>query len=70
MREIKLTQGKVALVDDDMFDELNQFKWIADRGRKTFYARRWNGERNIKMHHILLPPIFGYVTDHIDRSCL
>jgi len=29
MKEIKLTQGKVAKVDDHLFDELNKFKWFA-----------------------------------------
>jgi len=29
MREIELTQGKVALVDADMYEELNQHKWCA-----------------------------------------
>lgn len=29
MREISLTQDKVALVDDEDFERLNQFKWYA-----------------------------------------
>ena len=29
MREISLTQGKVAIVEDEDFKRLNQFKWCA-----------------------------------------
>lgn len=50
MKEIKLTQGKVALVDDKNFDWLNQYKWHAG----TYYAQRkiiiqsQNKSKNIK----------------------
>ena len=40
MKEIKLTQGQVALVDDADFEILNQFKWSAVKIRNTFYAAR------------------------------
>ena len=40
MKEIKLTQDKIALVDDDDFEYLNQFKWCANKLRHTFYAFR------------------------------
>lgn len=40
MRTIALTQGKVALVDDEDFESLNVFKWYAHWDRRTFYAAR------------------------------
>ena len=40
MKEIKLSQGKVALVDDEDFESLNQFKWSATKIGNTFYAVR------------------------------
>jgi hypothetical protein len=40
MRTITLTQGKVALVDDDLYDELMKFRWYAWQSDKTFYALR------------------------------
>ncbi|MFA5934997.1 MAG: AP2 domain-containing protein [Candidatus Paceibacterota bacterium] len=40
MKEILLTQGKVALVDDEDFKRLNRYKWYAAKMGDTFYALR------------------------------
>ena len=38
MKEIQLTQGKVALVDDEDYDKLMEYKWCANKIGNTFYA--------------------------------
>ena len=71
MKEIKLTQGKVALVDDDDFEYLNQWKWHARKDCNTYYARRTKNRIPLYMHHdIIGKPIKGIVTDHIDGNGL
>jgi len=40
VKEIPLTGGKVALVDDEDFDRLSKFKWFAARCGKNYYAKR------------------------------
>ena len=74
MKEIILTQNQVALVDDDLYEELNQFNWFAQKGRNTFYAKRnsprVNGkQRTINMHHEVIgkPPV-GKMSDHADGN--
>lgn len=70
MKEIQLTQGQVALVDDDMYEYLSQFKWQIRKHGKTFYARRSlsqiNGKRHmIQMHHEIIGyPPKGFEVDH------
>ena len=59
MKEIPLTQGKVALVDDEDFDRVNQFKWQAARANRNWYAIRGiriPGKKNstIRMHCFIL----------------
>jgi len=63
MKYIKLTQGKYAIVDDEDFEYLNQFKWYASKNRNTFYAKRniylGGGSQNPKstyevMHRVIL----------------
>ena len=38
--EISLTQEKVALIDIDYYDIVNQFKWYACKYYNTYYAKR------------------------------
>lgn len=68
MKEIKLTQGKVALVDDEDFEFLNQFKWRAHKGKNTFYAVRSIKKDMEWMHRVILnisdSKIFADHRDH------
>lgn len=54
MKEIKLTQGKVALVDDDVFDEVNKYKWYAVKIGGIFYA-----QTRISMHYFVWKLLTG-----------
>lgn len=73
-KEIKLTQGKVVLVDDEDYEYLNQWKWYAHKQGKTFYAKRITRENNhvtmIHMHRVIMncPP--EKRIDHISRNGL
>jgi len=68
MREIPLTQGKVALVDDDMYEELNALKWHAHWNGSAWYAARstWDGKRthNVYMHRQIMGAQPGQQIDH------
>lgn len=74
MREIKLTQGKVALIDDDDYERISQFKWCASRDSKTFYAcraiKRGDKWTTVPMHRIILDAPIGMEVDHIDHNGL
>jgi hypothetical protein len=74
-KEIQLTQGKVAIVDDEDFLELNKLKWYADLNGKKYYAIRKsiciNGKYiNQKMHRIILGDNFNFHVDHINGDTL
>lgn len=82
MKEIQLTQGKVALVDDEDYERLRTFRWhaVAPRGKeRTWYAARYVpvveqrarqcGPR-LFMHYCLLTVPAGMLIDHRDRNGL
>ncbi|MCK9282549.1 MAG: HNH endonuclease [Melioribacteraceae bacterium] len=74
MKKIKLTQGKFALVDDEDFEYLNQFKWCAHKAFDNYYAIRHvtidNRQRELQMHRVIMKTPKGKVTDHIDHNGL
>lgn len=57
MKEIKLTQGQVALVDDEGYEWLNSFKWYTGRCSHLLYAVRnisINGKQTTQRMHQLI----------------
>jgi len=68
MREIPLTQGKVAIVDDEDYEYLNQFKWTAGLMHNIWYAVchiHVNGkDKTIYMHTVILGTPKGMQSDH------
>lgn len=61
MREIPLTQGKVALVDDEEFERLAGFKWRVMKTPYNYYAARGH---DTLMHRSLLCAKAGQDVDH------
>lgn len=73
MKEIVLTRGKIAIVDDEMYDKLNKHKWRVVRAHKVFYAVREKPKergRTIWMHREVLNTPKNMETDHIDGNGL
>lgn len=84
MKEIPLSQGKVALVSDEDFEALNSFKWTATRNSKRHHSPKWYAHRKayregkrrtvylhievVRRQGIDIPP--GLVVDHIDGDSL
>ena len=80
MKEIKLTQGKVAIVDDEDFEYLDQWKWYAKKNPRsdTYYAARSisfyvDGKRKQGtkyMHKEILDAPRGMEVDHENHNGL
>lgn len=79
-KEIPLTQGKVALVDDEDFKRVSQYKWHAYcpnqwRGSNKYYAATSTRDacgKNIiiPMHRFLIGANEGLEVDHINLNTL
>lgn len=72
MKEIKLTRGKFALVDDDDYEELSKYSWCC---LKMGYAVRnivitRGKQRMIYMHRAIMKTPEGMDVDHIDGNGL
>lgn len=71
MKEIKLTQGMIALIDDEDFEKVNQYKWRARKSKKKHYATSQIKEKKgIHLHNLIMNPPPGFVVDHEDRDGL
>lgn len=79
MKEIKLTQNQIALIDDDDYDNVSQFKWYASKVKRNqmivYYARRAftidGKQKIIPLHEFIIGKSEnGLEIDHIDGNRL
>lgn len=69
MKKIKLTQNKFALIDDEDFDLVSQYKWHAGLRKHTYYA--FNRRKNLLMHRLIMKVTDSKLQiDHINRNGL
>lgn len=70
MKQIPLTQGKFAIVDDEDYEFLSQWKWHISHG----YALRSDlssyPKKTISMHRVITGTTGNQLVDHIDRNGL
>ena len=77
MIEIPLTQGQVALIDDEDYELVSQYKWYArwDPHTKSFRAvttgRQLGGKRKMTyMHRLIMNAQKGEQVDHVNHETL
>lgn len=77
MQYIELTQGKRAMVDDEDYDYLKQWKWYAYANGRTYYARRntlsrehESKRKTVLMHRDILSIPSGMEPDHVNHNGL
>jgi len=77
MKQIPLTKNKFAIVDDDMFETLNQYNWFlnkdgyATRHQKKGEYSSYKKRKHIFMHtQVIGSSPLGMQVDHINRNKL
>lgn len=71
MKEIKLSAGMVALVDDSDYEWLMQFKWTYAKGYAAYGMSYRNGTKAfIYMHKLITQIGSSFIVDHINMNPL
>lgn len=71
MREIPLSNGGAAFVDDEDFDLIAAYRWRRNIGGYAVRSTTQNGvNRTYSMHRVIFGAVSGQQVDHIDRNRL
>lgn len=70
MKRIKLTQNKWAVVDNEDYERVNQYKWCAYFHHGNWYAVRWINKKPAtqRMHNFIMNCPKGLVVDHRNHN--
>jgi len=70
-KQIPLTKGQFALIDDEDYERVGQYKWTLDKN--GYAVRKAGGRKNPKklmLHRFILEAPAGHDVDHINRDSL
>lgn len=70
MKQIKLTQGKYALIDDEDYELISRYRWVYSSKGYAITHNPIDGRQWIWMHRIIMGTPNGSQTDHINRNKL
>lgn len=74
MKQIPLTKGKFAIVNDGDYEFLSNWKWSASFNGSLWYAQRSEGPRllrkTVQMHRFIMSAPRGMEVDHINGDTL
>ncbi len=73
MKEVPLSNGAIALVDDCDYELVMTKKWYLLKGHNTLYAHTFNStdhKESVYLHRFILNPSLGIQVDHIDGNGL
>ena len=74
MKEIPLTKGLVAIIDDEDFERVSRYKWLALPRKRTSYATRTSQvggtKKTVYLHRFILNASNGLQVDHINGNGL
>lgn len=70
MKEILLTKGRVAFIDDNDFERVSQFRWHFHNGGYAVRGQRKIRPSNIYMHRFIMNAPKDITVDHISGNKL
>jgi len=70
MKQISLTRGLVALVDDGDYEWLSKWSWYADKSHKNKWRAARKPDKIIYMHRVITEAAPKEIVDHIDGDPL
>ncbi len=72
MKELKLSNNKSSIIDDDIYDYLSKFKWYYNKGYARRRARKSEGlnREKVMLHRFIINAKEGEIVDHINGNTL
>jgi hypothetical protein len=70
-REIELTRGRFALVDNEDYEAVARFQWHYSNGYATRMSPRNGGpQHHVQMHRVITEAPVGVLVDHVNHDTL